>query len=75
MSSETKPLLKNSSNEYNISTSGGNRAVIWTRLQNAENLFKQSWARAVKVGRMREFFAEFLATFALVVCILISARR
>ena len=68
MSAETKPLLKSSSDDYHSQSRGrSTRPVNQNYVQGVENLLKQSWTKAVKVARLREFFAEFLATFALVV--------
>lgn len=68
MSAETAPLLKSSSDDYHSPSSGrSTRPVNQTYVQGVENLLKRSWTRAIKVVRMREIFAEFLATFALVV--------
>ena len=58
-------MLKYSSDEYSEQSSG--IRGVWAHAHNAENVVKRSWAKAVKVVRMREVFAEFLATFALVV--------
>lgn len=68
MAAETKPLLKYSSDEYSARATG--LRGMWARGQNAGRMVTHLWARAVSVVRMREVFAEFLATFALVVCIL-----
>lgn len=57
-------MLKYSSDEYSEQSSG--IRGVWAHAHNAENVVKRSWAKAVKVVRMREVFAEFLATFALV---------
>ena len=65
MAAETKPLLKYSSDEYSERSTG--LRTLWRRGQNAGRAVTHLWARAIQVVRMREVFAEFLATFALVV--------
>ena len=65
MASETKPLLKYSSDGY--SSQGGRVRQVLRHIETAENTVKTLWAKAVRVVHMREVFAEFLATFALVV--------
>ena len=65
MASDTKPMLKYSADGYSERSNSVRR--LRAQIQTAKNVVKRSWARAVKVVRMREVFAEFLATFALVV--------
>ena len=49
---------------------GSNQKGIDRLLNNikvAENVVNVAWAKAVRIARLREVFAEFLATFILVV--------
>ena len=66
MASDTKPMLKYSSDDYSTRSNGVHNRLR-AQMQMAMNVVRRSWARAVKIVRMREVFAEFLATFALVV--------
>ena len=65
MASDAEPLLKYSSDGY-INRPTGIRA-LWAHVQSAGAIVTRSWARAVKFLHLREVFAEFFATFALVV--------
>ena len=67
MASDTKPMLKYSSDDYSTRSNGVHNQGLRAQMQMAMNVVRRSWARAVKIVRMREVFAEFLATFALVV--------
>ena len=59
-----------SSGSYSLTTTESNPSS-WKRLvkveEAAENTVKRAWARAVHFIHAREFFAEFLGTFILVV--------
>ena len=64
MSTEPEPLLQPSV-QYGPHQGGAKK--ILNQIHAAENVVKVAWAKAVRVVRMREIFAEFLATFVLVV--------
>lgn len=65
MASETKPLLKYSSDEYSARPSSVR--ALWNHVENAGRIVTRTWAKAIRVVHLREVFAEFLATFALLV--------
>ena len=67
MASDTKPMLKYSSDDCSIRSNSVRNRALRAQIQTATNVVRRSWARAVKIVHMREVFAEFLATFALVV--------
>ena len=71
MSEKDQLLPQPSSGSYYSLTSSGSRSGFCQRLvkvkEAAENNVKQAWARAVHFIHAREFFAEFLGTFILVV--------
>ena len=62
--SEPERLLPHSV-QYGSNQRGINRLL--NNIEVAENEVKVAWAKAVRIARLREVFAEFLATFILVV--------
>ena len=66
MDTSAKPLLKYTADERRSSPQGGVHAV-WAKVQLAARTVTKCWAKAVRIIHFREVFAEFLATFALVV--------
>ena len=71
MTDKEQLLPQPSSGSYYSLTTAENKPSSWKRLikaeESAENTVKQAWAKAVHFIHAREFFAEFLGTFILVV--------
>lgn len=65
MEGDSKPLLKYSADEYRGAPRG--LRAGWAKVQRAGEVTTTGWANIVRVIRLREVFAEFLATFALLV--------
>ena len=68
MDTDSKPLLKYSEDEYTATQRGGLHRV-WAKARQSTRVVTKGWANVVRVIRFREVFAEFLATFALVVSV------
>ena len=64
MSSERDGLLTTGTRDA-ANVNAYRRAVVL--VESSENVVKKFWAKSVRVIRGREFFAEFLATFVLMV--------
>ncbi|CAI7999277.1 Aquaporin-9 [Geodia barretti] len=60
---DSKPLLKYSADDYRGPPRG--LRVGLAKVQKAGEVTTRGWARIVRIVRLREVFAEFLATFAL----------
>ena len=71
MTENERLLPQPSSGSYYSLTTNESNPSSWKRLvkvvEAAENSVKKAWARAVLFIHAREFFAEFLGTFILVV--------
>ena len=67
MEGDSKPLLKYSADEYKGPAPRRGLFAGWAKVQRAGTVTTRGWAKIVRVVRMREVFAEFLATFALLV--------
>ena len=71
MTENERLLPQPSSGSYYSLTTNESNPSSWKRLvkvvEAAENTVKKAWARAVHFIHAREFFAEFLGTFILVV--------
>ena len=65
MEGDSKPLLKYSADDYRGPPRG--LRVGLAKVQKAGEVTTRGWARIVRIVRLREVFAEFLATFALLV--------
>ena len=66
--SEKDPLLYSSSSNINVASKVANVVGTVTRpLQEVEAVIKSQYTKAIQRIHARDFFAEFLATFILVV--------
>lgn len=77
MTEKERLLPQPSSGSYYSLTTNESNPSSWKRLvkvvEAAENTVKKAWARAVHFIHAREFFAEFLGTFILVVSYILQA--